>query len=147
MTPNQEVLFECEFDFASLAVVAQKVADVLSQEDRFCVWLRGDLGAGKTTLVRHVLYALGLQDGYPVPSPTFAYMYEYAIRETWYAHLDLYRGEELNLEDLGIVGYRRYGGYFVEWPEKMTDGDLPATHEIKLTHVSELSRSIIVTRL
>lgn len=141
MSTTPIVLESGEFRLDQICDVAGKIAQRLVSEESFCLWMYGDLGAGKTTLVRHLLYELGLAAGYPVPSPTFAYMYEYRAAGEWYAHLDLYRGENLNLEDLGIVGYREYRGYFVEWPEKMAEGELMPSHKLRLFHVSEQVRA------
>ncbi len=127
--------FREEFSIAQIADVAVRVADGLRSSERFCLWLRGDLGAGKTTFVRHILYQLGLPPSLPVPSPTFAYMHEYNISDQWFAHLDLYRADGIDLLDLGIVGVREYAGYFVEWPDRLTPGELMATHELDLTVV------------
>ena len=55
------------------------------------VLLFGDLGAGKTTMTREILYRLGLQPSVSVSSPTFTVLFEYEINNKWYAHIDLYR--------------------------------------------------------
>src|SRR5271157_4751768 len=83
------------------------------------VLVRGDLGAGKTTLVRGAARALGVSD--PVTSPTFAIGHRYSASGVSVSHLDLYRllgtaglaGEEPELlED--YLGPGRIA--FVEWP-------------------------------
>ena len=79
------------------------------------VTLTGDLGAGKTTLVRGLLHALGHQD--EVPSPSFAIVQPYEDVDPPLWHADLYRLEdaaelaELGLDSLGD------GILVVEWPE------------------------------
>lgn len=101
----------------------------------FCLWLIGDLGAGKTTLVGDILHALGVPATTPVTSPTFTYMNEYRAGDQWYAHLDLYRaGPSLGLEDLGLVDARPFAGYFVEWPEQ-----IPPNPALAPTHVLEIT--------
>ena len=55
------------------------------------VILRGDLGAGKTTLVKGMAAALGAADADGVTSPTFTLVHEYKGRKTRIFHLDLYR--------------------------------------------------------
>jgi len=80
--------------------------------------LRGDLGAGKTTLVRGALESLGVTSG--VRSPTYTLIEYYEFVPLCIAHLDLYRladGEELE-----YLGYRDYLNAttvcFIEWPER-----------------------------
>ena len=81
--------------------------------------LHGNLGAGKTTLVKEVCRYLGVTD--MVNSPTFSIVQEYqaAGSERIY-HFDLYRiKNQAELFDLGFENYLDSGNYcFIEWPEK-----------------------------
>ncbi len=81
------------------------------------VLVRGELGAGKTTLVRGAARGLGVSD--PVTSPTFGIGHRYRGAEVTVAHLDLYRLASLAEEDPGLLddylGPDRIA--FVEWPE------------------------------
>ncbi len=110
------------------------------------VYLTGDLGVGKTTLVRGLLRAFGF-DG-RVKSPTFGLIENYEIGGMAVHHLDLYRlghGEEilyLGLEDL----LTDTSLLLVEWPEK-GKGWLPAADwRIEITDLPDQSRSIEVSR-
>ena len=83
--------------------------------------LRGNLGSGKTTLVRGALESLGVSSG--VRSPTYTLIEYYEFDQLCIAHLDLYRladGEELE-----YLGYRDYLDSttvcFIEWPERAED--------------------------
>lgn len=83
----------------------------------FVVFLEGDLGAGKTTLVRGILRALGCQTH--IKSPTYTLVESYEVRGSTIHHFDLYRME--HPEELEFIGAREYfrGSLcFVEWPEK-----------------------------
>jgi tRNA threonylcarbamoyladenosine biosynthesis protein TsaE len=80
------------------------------------VLVRGELGAGKTTLVRGAARALGVSD--PVTSPTFSIGHRYAATAVTVSHLDLYRIAGLDGEDPGLLAdYLGPGRIaFVEWP-------------------------------
>ena len=67
------------------------------------VVLRGELGAGKTTLVKGMAVALGAANAEEVTSPTFTLVHEYQGRKVRLFHLDLYRLEtEQELEGIGL---------------------------------------------
>lgn len=88
------------------------------------VFLRGDLGAGKTTLVRGLLQALG--ETRVVKSPTYSLLETYE-RDPWLAvHLDLYRlAEPRDLLSLGLSDHDHAGAlWLIEWPER-GEGVLP----------------------
>ena len=69
------------------------------------VLLRGDLGAGKTTLVKGIVSSLGAAEPDDVASPTFTLVHEYNGRKLTVYHLDLYRLEnDSQLEALGDLG-------------------------------------------
>jgi tRNA threonylcarbamoyladenosine biosynthesis protein TsaE len=84
------------------------------------ITLSGDLGAGKTTLARGLLAALGLEG--EAPSPTFAIVQAYAPPEVRFpvAHIDLYRiGHPDEAEELGLADLRSDHLLLVEWPERI----------------------------
>ena len=90
------------------------------------ILLEGPLGAGKTTLVRGMLAALG-HDG-EVPSPTFALVqpYESLALPLW--HVDLYRIEHPSeLDELGLATIQDDGVLVVEWPSRAGEGAWPPT--------------------
>jgi len=82
------------------------------------VLIRGELGAGKTTLVRGAARALGVAD--PVTSPTFSIGHRYRAGALTVSHIDLYRVAGLELEDPDLLAdYLGPGRIaFVEWPEQ-----------------------------
>lgn len=80
--------------------------------------LTGDLGAGKTTLARGLLRALGHRGA--VPSPTFTLVQHYEIDPLPVAHFDLYRiGAPDEIVELGFDEARAEGIVLLEWPERM----------------------------
>ena len=99
------------------------------------VFLSGELGAGKTTLVRGVLRSLGHVGA--VKSPTYTLCEPYSIGDdASICHFDLYRlGQAEELEFLGFRDYLSSGSLLlIEWPERAAGG-LPAPDiEIRLNH-------------
>ncbi|MBN8818549.1 MAG: tRNA (adenosine(37)-N6)-threonylcarbamoyltransferase complex ATPase subunit type 1 TsaE [Sphingomonas sp.] len=84
------------------------------------ITLEGGLGAGKTTLARGILRALGFAAD--VPSPTFAILQGYTPPETDLplAHVDLYRIEDSGeLDELGLDDWLDGGALVVEWPDRL----------------------------
>lgn len=77
-----------------LKVLACDIARGFTSGEFSRIGLRGPLGAGKTTLVKEILDALGVQDN--VGSPTFTLLREYKSKHGRICHIDLYR---INLED------------------------------------------------
>jgi tRNA threonylcarbamoyladenosine biosynthesis protein TsaE len=82
------------------------------------VFLRGELGSGKSTFARGVLRALGVQG--PIKSPSYTLLEAYELPTITAVHLDLYRLlDPEELEHLGLPDYHRPGFlWLVEWPER-----------------------------
>jgi tRNA threonylcarbamoyladenosine biosynthesis protein TsaE len=116
---------------AATEAVGAELADRLALGD--VVLVSGELGSGKTTFVRGACRALGVAA--PVTSPTFTIGQVYA-GEIEVAHLDLYRLESLDGEDLGLLeDYltpERIG--FVEWPAVGEPGIERVAATVRLEH-------------
>ena len=83
------------------------------------VTLAGDLGTGKTTLVRGCLRALGWQG--PVKSPTYALVEHYPLSSLYFYHFDFYRfADPIEWETAGLADcFRDDSVCVVEWPERV----------------------------
>ena len=125
-----------------------QLARTLSPGD--VVLVSGDLGAGKTTLVRGALRALGVTE--PVTSPTFVVGLLYDAAGGRAAHLDLYRLAGLADEDPGLLDpyFADDVITFIEWPERAEGAELPARRpvaaRVALTHAGGDRRMIEIAR-
>jgi tRNA threonylcarbamoyl adenosine modification protein YjeE len=110
--------FERRLSLASVAeteALGGRIAAGLRAGD--AVALAGDLGAGKTTLARAVLRALGVEED--VPSPTFTLVQIYETPHLTVRHYDLYRIERPeDLDELGLDEALQDGAALIEWPER-----------------------------
>jgi tRNA threonylcarbamoyladenosine biosynthesis protein TsaE len=102
--------------------------------------LTGDLGAGKTTLTRAVLRALGVTGS--VKSPSYALVEEYPLKDFTFYHFDFYRMQDPSeFSDGGFAEYFRDDSVcVVEWAEKVGDELPPVDCDIRLEHVGEHER-------
>ena len=103
-------------DLAATDALARRIASLLHQGD--VVALSGGLGAGKTTLARAIIAALGYKG--EVPSPSFAIIevYDPPALRLRVVHADFYRLEDPEeVQELGLEDYRADAVLIAEWPE------------------------------
>lgn len=104
-------------DLVALDRFAERLAATIRLGD--WIWLEGDLGAGKTTLVRAILRAWGIEEN--ITSPTYVLMneYEHPRWEKRIYHIDAYRlsGDQPR-EPIWDLEALKNGIVFVEWPER-----------------------------
>ncbi len=129
--------------------IGQEIAATLTSGAIYC--LQGELGAGKTTLVKGIAKGLGITD--EITSPTFTLMNMYEIKNTVstiknLVHIDTYRlKNEQELLDIGVEDYLGQQGIvtIIEWPEKISEllKNKKVT-TITLEHVTDDQRKITI---
>jgi len=115
--------------------------------DARIVLLRGDLGAGKTTMVKGIAEAFNAAEQDDVTSPTFTLVHEYRGPERTLYHIDLYRIEtERELATLGLDDLSNDDGniLLIEWGEKFDRLLVLRDVEIMIQRSGEDSREIVV---
>ncbi len=107
----------------------------------------GDMGAGKTTFIKVICEALGVDD--LVSSPTFSIVNEYLAKDGKIYHFDFYRIKDL--QEAYDIGYEEYfysrNICFIEWPEKITS--LLPEHYLKIEILvqNENDRTVSISKI
>jgi len=130
-------------DLDATARLGARLASALMPGD--ALLLEGDLGAGKTTLARHIIAAMtGVQDA---PSPTYTLVQHYDTHAGGLLlHADLYRLETPEeLDELGIEEALDHGAALIEWPDRMGDWRPTDRLDIQLTETRDGTRQAVLT--
>ena len=109
---------EIIYDITSSSSLSSVAFELLRLSDNRIFAFYGEVGAGKTTLIKHLCHHLNVID--PVSSPTFSIVNEYMnSRNTKIFHFDLYRLNSIaEAIDLGVETYVNTENYcFIEWPD------------------------------
>ena len=110
------------------------------------VLLSGELGSGKTTLIKSILKKLGVND--EIKSPTFSIVNEYDHPSGPIYHFDLYRIEKI--DELDVIGFEEYidncNICFIEWPEVGMEKIFGNYMQINLGHIDDNKREILITK-
>jgi len=108
-----------EYQLSGITEIAKII---LKDSNTKIFFLKGDLGAGKTTLVKELVNQLG-GNKEEVSSPTYSIVNEYDTKYGVVYHFDLYRLKNLNeVLDIGFEEYIFSNNYcFIEWPEIIED--------------------------
>lgn len=117
MYPDERLEASYQVDPDGLEALAEKL---LAFAGEIRIWLIfGEMGSGKTTLIKALCAVLGVKD--TVSSPSFSIVNEYPLGDSNVYHFDFYRiRNEQEAFDIGTEDYFYSGAYcFVEWPEKI----------------------------
>jgi tRNA threonylcarbamoyladenosine biosynthesis protein TsaE len=131
---------------AGTLALGQNIAEILSPTPKLVI-LRGEVGAGKTTLTKGIAAAIGAADEEDVTSPTFTLVHEYRGPKTRLFHLDLYRLEtEKELATLGIEEMINEPDalVLVEWGERFPSLVQRADAEIAMEHGEGDERLLLI---
>jgi tRNA threonylcarbamoyladenosine biosynthesis protein TsaE len=115
------------FSIDQLAAVAQQILD---QNPNKVILFNGEMGVGKTTLIKQLCKTLGVEEA--TSSPTFSLVNEYQTAKNQIVyHFDFYRlNQESEALDMGIEDYLYSGNWcFIEWSEKI-ENLIPEQHSI-----------------
>nr|WP_294851446.1 tRNA (adenosine(37)-N6)-threonylcarbamoyltransferase complex ATPase subunit type 1 TsaE [uncultured Sphingomonas sp.] len=126
-------------DEAATEAAGARIGALLRAGD--VVTLSGPLAAGKTTLVRGLIAAMGHHGEVPSPSFSIVQPYEHLDLPLW--HVDLYRVDNpLELQELGLSDILSDGVLIVEWPEKAGGNRWPQALALSLDVEDDDSRTL-----
>ncbi len=127
----------------TLSQLDEVAKQIIAESKSKVLLFYGEMGNGKTTLIKALCKALGVSD--PVTSPTFSIVNEYlGTQNTLLYHFDCYRiEEEEEILDIGFDQYLENGDWiFIEWPQKIENLLPTNSQEIKISNLNMNSRFI-----
>ena len=134
-----------KYSLTNIDEISQLIVDKIKTVKT--IMLRGELGSGKTTIVKSVLKKIGVNE--VVTSPTFSIVNEYNSAETIIYHFDLYRIE--NTKELDVIGFEDYiysqNICFIEWPEIVLDKINFKYLDIEVKYLDENNREILISEI
>lgn len=125
-----------------LSEIDSVAVQLLSEVKSKTLLFYGEMGAGKTTLIKALVKALGAEDA--ASSPTFSLVNEYYFDQGRILHFDFYRIEDENeVLDMGIEDYLNTESWkFIEWPQKIEKFlDYP-TQKVEILVENEVQRRL-----
>jgi tRNA threonylcarbamoyladenosine biosynthesis protein TsaE len=114
----------------SLDQIKEVATQILAQNPKKIILFNGEMGVGKTTLIKQLCKTLGVEDA--TSSPTFSLVNEYYTSDNQIVyHFDFYRlNKETEALDMGVDDYLYSGNWcFIEWSEKI-ENLIPDEHSV-----------------
>ena len=110
------------------------------------ILISGDVGAGKTTLIKEYCKLIGVNE--VVNSPTYTLINEYLSKNGNVVHMDLYRVKNINeINELGLFDYFENNLVIIEWPEIILK-ILDLNHSLlKITYLNENERKLSIKNI
>ncbi|WKL49035.1 tRNA (adenosine(37)-N6)-threonylcarbamoyltransferase complex ATPase subunit type 1 TsaE [Flavobacterium pectinovorum] len=121
----------------SLDQIQEVAEQILAQNPKKIILFNGEMGVGKTTLIKQLCKSLGVEDA--TSSPTFSLVNEYyTVNNDIVYHFDFYRlNKETEALDMGVDDYLYSGNWcFIEWSEKIANL-IPEEHSTVTIELSE----------
>jgi tRNA threonylcarbamoyladenosine biosynthesis protein TsaE len=130
---------------AQLPAIASEILSLATNSRIFLFY--GDMGAGKTTLIKSLCECLGTTE--PVTSPTFSIVNEYIGKKNKIYHFDFYRlKNQTEALDMGYEEYFYSDAYcFIEWPEKIPDLLPDHYNRVTIKVQADNSRNVIIEQI
>ena len=136
------VRMEFVYTYSTIHNFAKKITPLLKYK---LVFIEGELGSGKTTLIKQFCKELGFKN--QVTSPTFPLLNIYKNNDKNIYHADLYRLK--NIDEINELGFyeimENNNWFFVEWPELLYDVIDFSYTKIKIKNVDDISRIVTLT--
>lgn len=127
----------------SLDQIKEVAEQILAQNPKKIILFNGEMGVGKTTLIKQLCKSLGVQDA--TSSPTFSLVNEYYTSNNQIVyHFDFYRlNKETEALDMGVDDYLYSGNWcFIEWSEKIASLLPEETSTINIELLADGKRSL-----
>ena len=119
---------------------------ILNNVKNEIILISGDVGAGKTTLIKEYCKLIGVNE--VVNSPTYTLINEYLSKNGNVVHMDLYRVKNINeINELGLFDYFENNLVIIEWPEIILK-ILDLNHSIlKITYLNKNERKLSIKNI
>lgn len=130
----------------TLSQIEEIAEDIIAYCEEKIILFYGEMGAGKTTLIKNIIKKLGSAD--EITSPTFSIVNEYQTLDGKpIFHFDFYRIQ--NDEEVAQLGLEEYfssdGWIFIEWPENINTFSLKKAHTARIKSTNYETRTLVVS--